>query len=310
MALQAFVEKKFSAGSIEIIEKANTILDEYRRQDLVLTLRQLYYQFVARGFLPNKQTEYKRLGSIVSDARLAGLIDWAMLEDRTRSVEAINTWSSPASIVKAVSEQYLEDLWIDQPYRVEVWIEKEALAGVIARVCAELRVAYFACRGYASQSSQYEAGKRFRAYRRSGQRVVVLHLGDHDPSGIDMTRDNMERIQMFAGGPVEVRRIALNMDQVETFNPPPNPAKESDARAAGYIAEYGDQSWELDALDPAMLDRLIRDNIESIREPSAWRRREREEERNRAALVSVSSRWDRVLNFVDELDQEEGDGDE
>ena len=295
---EQFIERRFSEGSLGLIDKANDILGEYDAQGLVLTLRQLYYQFVARGLLPNKQTEYKRLGSVISDARLAGLIDWAMMEDRTRALRGITHWENPASIVEAVANQYKEDLWRDQKSRPEVWIEKDALVGVIERACRDLRVGYFACRGYASQSAQYEAGQRFQKYRGAGQKVVIFHLGDHDPSGIDMTRDNQDRVSMFARDGIDVRRLALNMNQVDQYNPPPNPAKETDSRASGYIDKFGGESWELDALEPTVLDDLIRSNVNSLIDRKRWNRALKAEEQNRAALEAVSDRWDDVREFV------------
>lgn len=298
MAKEKFIERKFSEGSLALIEKANEILGEYEVQGLVLTLRQLYYQFVARGLIQNKQTEYKRIGSVVNDARLAGLIDWDMMEDRTRTLRSVTSWSDPSSIVEAVAAQYKEDLWRDQKCRPEVWIEKDALVGVIERACRELRVAYFACRGYASQSAQYEAGNRFRDYRRAGQKIVIFHLGDHDPSGIDMTRDNEDRLSMFAREGVDVRRLALNMDQVEEHSPPPNPAKETDSRAVGYIERFGGESWELDALEPTILDSLIRANVNGLIERKKWNASLEAEAANRDALQNVSDRWDDVREFV------------
>lgn len=260
-----------------------------------LTLRQLYYQFVARGMIPNKQTEYKRLGSVINDARLAGLIDWSMMEDRTRTVRGVTHWSDPSSIVEAVAKQYKEDLWRDQKFRPE---EKDALVGVIERACRDLRVDYFACRGYTSQSAQYEAGQRFQRNQMAGQTPVVFHFGDHDPSGIDMTRDNTDRLSMFARIGVDVRRLALNMSQVEQYDPPPNPAKETDSRASEYIRRFGGQSWELDALEPTVIDRLIRDNINELIDRRKWNATLREEEANREALQATSDRWDDVCEFV------------
>src|ERR1700722_6974774 len=107
-------------------------------------------------------------------------------------------------------------------------------------------------------------------YVQRGQRPIVFHLGDHDPSGIDMTRDNYDRLSMFAGAPVQVVRRALNMPQVEEYDPPPNPAKLTDSRARDYIDKYGDECWELDALDPAMLRDLIRDAVLRIRDREKW----------------------------------------
>lgn len=298
MSKEVFVPKKFRADSIAIIETANEILADYDAQGLVLTLRQLYYQFVARGILPNKQQEYKRLGSIISDARLAGLVDWALMEDRTRYLRKSAAWESPASIVEAVADQYQEDLWLTQSARAEVWIEKDALVGVIERPCEELRVPFFACRGYSSQSAQYEAGARFRRYIRAGQKPVVFHLGDHDPSGIDMTRDNTDRLSMFAREGVRFVRLALNKDQVDQYNPPPNPAKESDSRAAEYIREYGDESWELDALEPSVIGTLIRDAVGGLINTRRWDAAMQKETRNKMDIQRVSDRWDEVADFV------------
>src|SRR5882757_3288882 len=130
-----YKEIKFSDASMALIKRCNGIITEYTGQGFRLTLRQLYYQLVSRDLIANKQTEYKRLGSVINDARLAGLIDWDMIEDRTRNVRTIASWSDPADIIDTVARQYKEDLWESQPYRVEVWIEKDALLGVIEPVC-------------------------------------------------------------------------------------------------------------------------------------------------------------------------------
>lgn len=295
MAKKKFVEKNFRADSLDAIEKANAIIAEYQAQGFTLTLRQLYYQFVARGFLANKQSEYKRLGSIVNDARLAGLIDWDAIEDRTRQLRALSHWADPEELVNSAAEQYRENLWADQRRYVEVWVEKDALLGVIEPVCERWRVPYFACRGYASQSAQYEAGQRIlRDASLFQRRTLILHLGDHDPSGIDMTRDNTDRLGMFSetelGSVVDLKRIALNFDQVEQYDPPPNPAKETDSRSDAYIREYGESSWELDALDPRVIDRLIEKEIKAVIDLKKWRKAKIEEDDNRERILDAA-RW-------------------
>lgn len=265
-----YVEKRFSEESKKVIDHANTIITEYAAQGFDLTLRQLYYQFVARDLLKNSQENYKRLGSIVNDARLAGQIDWEKIEDRTRAVEALPTWGSPSDILDACASQFKIDKWARQPWYVEVWIEKEALAGVFERVCHELRVPYLSCRGYTSQSEMWRAGRRLRAAQKQrNKEVLILHFGDHDPSGIDMSRDIQNRLEMFMGG-TEFKRLALNMDQVEEYQPPPNPAKVTDSRANAYIAEYGTESWELDALEPAVLADLVRSEVTKVLDKEAW----------------------------------------
>ena len=298
MAREKFKAMKFRRSSLAIIDKANEIITEYQGMGFSLTLRQLYYQFVARGLIPNKQTEYKRLGEIINNARLAGLTDWSAIEDRTRNVRRIAMWDSPQSILDAVAAQYAENPWDTQKYQPEVWIEKDALVGVIEPICERMRVPYFACRGYTSQSEQYRAGKRFAAAIRAKKKPLVLHLGDHDPSGLDMTRDNGERLRMFARKGVIVKRLALNMDQVEQYNPPPNPAKESDSRFEDYRAEHGDESWELDALDPPVIEKLIQDALDEVIDQDAWRDVMEREEANKADLVAVAHRWDDVAEYL------------
>lgn len=293
----AYTPRNFSPGSLAMIARANQIIDEYQGAGYRLTLRQLYYQFVSRDWIPNKVSEYKRLGSIVNDARLAGLIDWEAIEDRTRNLASLSHWPSPASIMSSAAYGYREDRWASQPYRVEVWIEKEALAGVFARVCEDLDVPYLSCRGYTSQSEMWGAAMRLKRYTRNGQGVVILHFGDHDPSGIDMTRDIRDRMGIF-GVDLELRRIALNMDQVEKYNPPPNPAKETDVRFQGYVAEYGPESWELDALDPATLAALVRAEVGGLIETARWEKATNAQENNRRALQAASDRWGDVVDFL------------
>jgi hypothetical protein len=135
-----YVKRNFSKSTLKIVEQANKIIGEYAEQGFDLTLRQLYYQFVARGLIANTQKSYKRLGSIINDARLAGLIDWDSITDRTRGVETLSTWKEPSNIIQTCATQFRIDLWATQPYRPEVWIEKEALAGVFERVCNQAAV--------------------------------------------------------------------------------------------------------------------------------------------------------------------------
>lgn len=295
MPLTMYVDKRFRQSSLDIIDAANIIINDYAAKGFILTLRQLYYQFVARGWLTNTEQNYTRIGTIVSDARLAGLIDWAAIEDRTRRVNSTPHWSSPAEIVHAAAESFRLDKWASQPLRIEVWIEKDALLGVIEPACVELDVPYFACRGYSSQSAQWRAGERFNEYLENEQGVLIIHLGDHDPSGIDMTRDNQDRLDLFTYNyGIEVRRIALNMDQIRAFNPPPNPAKLTDTRAGSYISRFGPSSWELDALDPTVIDQLIRSEIIKERDDAEWDKAVKRENKDRTLLNRCSIDWTKI----------------
>jgi hypothetical protein len=282
-----------------VVEQANTIIAEYAAQDFRLTLRQLFYQMVARALLENTFKEYKRLGVIVRDARNGGLIDWDAIEDRTREVNTHSSWDSPADIICSAASSYREALWEGQRYRPEVWIEKNALIGVIEGICTELRVPYFATIGNNSQTLQYQAGRRFADYFDQGLIPVVLHLADHDPNGIDMTRDNIERLALYARQEVEVRRIALNLDQVREFNPPPSIVKDGDTRTTGYRERFGtDECRELDALSPTVISELIRTEIEALIDQRRWNAAKAKERRSRRLLDAAAANWTKVEKML------------
>ena len=298
MATEFFQDINFKSDSLDMIARCNAVIDEYQAQGFVLTLRQLYYQMVARDIIPNTLRSYKNLGELVVKARLAGKMDWDAIEDRTRNLARLASWDGPSEIIDAVARQYREDLWADQPHYVEVWIEKEALVGTIAATCDELRVPYFACRGYTSVSELYGAGKRFEEARVNGREPVILHLGDHDPSGIDMTRDNRERTALFAYGDVLVERLALNGDQIRRYNPPPNSAKATDSRFTDYARRFGDSSWELDALEPSVINQLIRDAVAVYRDDDTWDAAVERERERRRELRLINRHYDVVANFA------------
>jgi len=290
---QCYIEKRFNTSSQVIISQVNTILEEYRGLGYVLTLRQLYYQLVARGYVENDMKSYKRVGSIISDARLAGLVDWSMIEDRGRDVVAPPHWTSPAEIVEAAARQFAIDKWADQSYHVEVMVEKQALEGVLIPVCRELDISFTANRGYSSSSAMREAGLRIMEKMGAGKDVVIFYLGDHDPSGMDMTRDVRERLGLFAETElIEVDRLALNYDQIEVLNPPENPAKTTDSRAQAYIAEFGESSWELDAIEPRALADLVRQATLALRDERLWDSNIKEEARMKKALMNFAATYE------------------
>ena len=262
---------------------------------------------VARGHIENSERSYKNFGNVIDDGRLAGLIDWDRIVDRTRNLRGNGHFRNPSHIMQAAANSYQIDKWARQPNRVEVWVEKDALVGVIEVVCRRLDVPFFACRGYTSQSEMWAAGQRLARWRRQKQTPIILYLGDHDPSGIDMTRDVTDRLQLFAGG-IAVDRLALNWDQVETYSPPPNPAKLTDSRAEAYIAEFGLSSWELDALDPTTLAGLIETAVVAMRDDRLWAEAVDQEREGLRQLETAADRWGEVADFLGDLD-DEGDED-
>lgn len=313
-----------------IIEIADGIAMQYAAQGYDLTLRQLYYRFIAKDLFPatwidraynakngldpetkNTVKNYKRLGDMVQKGRRAGLIDWNAIVDRTRNLDRLPTWPSPTNIIEASAAQFRYDRWLTQPTYVEVWYEKDALMGVFERVAQNFRIPSFSCRGYTSDSEVWGAAQRMKRIGRDKE-VVVLHFGDHDPSGIDMTRDIGERLRLF-GAPrsLDIRRLALNMDQVEEFDPPPNPAKETDSRFANYQAEYGDDSWELDALEPTVLAGLVTKELLTLIEREPWEDEIEREKRARAELQALADNYDDAVAAIEDqvdVNAQEGEG--
>jgi hypothetical protein len=282
----------FRQQSLDLIEKVNMIISEYKKKGYELTLRQVYYQLVARDIIPNNERSYKNTGNLISDGRMAGLIDWNAIIDRTRNLKQNSHWESPADIVLACAKQFQYDKWECQKHYVEVWVEKDALIGVVERACRKLDVPYFSCRGYTSQSEMWSAAQRLLEHEGKRQQVII-HLGDHDPSGKDMSRDIVDRLSIFGVDPI-FARIALNMDQIEQYNPPPNPTKLTDSRATGYISEFGEECWELDALRPEVIDVLITSTVNKYLNLAEFNKMKEKEQNARRILEAVSDNWNRI----------------
>jgi hypothetical protein len=289
MAKEFYEEYTPRRATLELIERCNEILEAFDAQGYDMTLRQLYYQLVAANQIPNNPKSYDKLGGIINKARLAGLIDWNFIVDRRRNLGQLSHWNSPGEILEAVSEQYKIDKWASQTYRPEVWFEKDALSGVFSRAANEMDVPYFATVGYNSQSEMWRAGrKRLRQWSEGGQTPIILYFGDHDPSGLHMTVDVRERLELFCGFPVEVRRLALNISQIEQYKPPPNFAKDTDSRFKEYEKLFGTDSWEIDALNPEILSNLVKTELEKLIDFDAWNTAVEKEKVERGLLQKIS----------------------
>lgn len=289
---EKFIERNFGPKSQEIIGHADKIINSYTAQGYDLSIRQLFYQFVALNILKNTPKNYDLLQAVVNDARLAGLIDWGAIKDRGRVTHRQDTFENVKVFLQQLNNQYRRDKWKNQENYVEVMVEKQALEGVLLPICEKWEVAFTANKGYSSSSSLYSRGKYLQSQRDvEGKKVHVIYLGDHDPSGVDMTRDIEDRLQLFSDGPIRVHRVALNIDQVRRLNLPENMAKTTDSRADDYIANYGPHSWELDAIEPATLASIVEHAIRSLIDRSKW-----EED-----LTQQENEQEKLQNIVDRL---------
>lgn len=314
MSYQAYKQIKFTNAKLELIDRCKTIMDAWMRQGYVMSVRQLYYQLVARAWVENTIQSYKRVADTINDARMAGLLRWDGIEDRTREFVERTRWTSPQQIIQASHDSYHMDMWANQDTRVFVVVEKEALVGVLEPVCRKFDVPLLAARGYASSSVLREfARDKIMDTLHDDKDAVVLYLGDHDPSGIDMTRDIEEKLNLFSESDrfenmLTIRRIALTMDQIDDQKPPPNPAKSTDSRFNGYYDLYGDESWELDALEPSYIDRLVSAEIDNFRDEYAWDARNRVVKELRGQIgqmVEAATDESGVDDLIDKLNGED-----
>lgn len=285
-------DKSFKPEALARIGQMQAIVDEYAAQDLQLTARQLFYQFVSRDLVPNTVNSYKNLTALLTDARYAGLVDWDAIEDRGREPTTWRDFENLSEAVEDAVRSYRLPRWRGQRHYAELWVEKQALAGVLEPLAAEFHVTLCVNKGYSSASAMYRAARRFRLYGANyNKQLSLFYLGDHDPSGEDMVRDIGDRLREFGVRGLEVTKLALTMAQVREHNPPPNPAKTTDSRFGRYAARYGDESWEVDALPPNVLQRLIREAFEAIVDEAALEevieQERRDKERLRAACAEV-----------------------
>lgn len=282
---QSFKEINFKPETLALIEQCTGIVLDYQQQGLRLTLRQLYYQLVSRNIIRNVVTEYKRLGGIVSDARLAGLMDWDAIEDRVRQPWSASEFENLGELVDAAIRSYRLPRWRGQDNYVELWVEKDALAGVLRPIAHHYHVTLMVNRGYSSSSAMYESANRILSACDNGQDIHVLYLGDHDPSGEDMVRDIRERLSLF-GVEARVKKIALTTAQVEEHQPPENPVKFTDSRASSYVARHGEHCWEVDALPPAVLRDLLHAEFRRLVDADLMEEVKAEEEKDKTFLLN------------------------
>lgn len=303
---RAYRRKKISSHRLWLLNECIKIIEEYQKVNIVVTLRQLFYQLVTRNLIPNTVKEYKKLTVLITDARYAGYIDWDAIEDRIRRPYKHPQFDGIPDLMDAALDTYRSDWWADQENYVELWCEKDALASVLTPIIQEVHVTLSINRGYTSASAIHDSALRVVKKFNEGKRCHVLYLGDHDPSGLDMVRDIQDRLDeitlhhndsipvgdvtqsVYRQNMCTVKHIALTFKQVQELNPPPNPAKVKDPRARKYISEHGTTSWEVDALPPEMMMNLVRDSIEAyINDWSAYGDRQKEDKENKAKLKKI-----------------------
>jgi len=248
------------------LHKVLDILEELKAYQ-PLTLRQVYYQMVGKGYIENTKSQYQMLSALIKWARIEGYIPWEIIEDRVRAFHDFSGWETKEDFIgqelKGFLAGYRRDLLQTQEKYLETWIEKDALSSLFSKVCMGYTVPVVVCRGFSSVSFLNDFKERLA--RKAGKAPVMLYFGDFDPSGVEM----LEAMKITLGEELGVeditfKRIALLRGDISTYNLPHSPfaLKKTDTRARKHIARYGELAVELDALRPDILERKIKDAIE------------------------------------------------
>jgi hypothetical protein len=274
---------------IALHAKTQTLLKvalEVLQETHPMTVRQVYYQLVSRQVIKNNRSQYQAVSNLLVQARKNGTVPWEWIEDRLRRPRSVSMWEGLQDFMKTVRNAYRRDVWETQPDYLECWLEKDALSGIFEDTLESYGVTLNVGRGYDGWDSIHNAAERFLDKSENRVSTVVLYFGDFDPSGEDMVRSLGERLAELGAEP-EIIKCALTADDVERYELPPDFAKKSDSRAAGFIAKHGDISVELDALPMDVLRERIIEEVEARMDMAALARVHRIEEKERRRLVEA-----------------------
>jgi len=292
---EKFKDINFSKPNKKKLKKIDKVITEYEDEGYKLTLRQLYYQLVAKRIIPNNPSEYNKLGTLLRDARMAGIVDWDSIEDRIRKPIIPSRSVDVGEMLRSISINYSSNRQEGQSVYLEVWVEKDALSGILKKITRRYDIGLMVNRGYSSTTALYEASQRYLKQTEEGKDTYILYLGDHDPSGLDMIRDMEERLDIFGVNP-EIEHIALTKKQIKKYNPPPNPAKVKDPRAKDYIAKFGKTSWEIDALGPKDLTKIVSSGIETLIDMDLFHQQVESEKEKKEKIKSIAARIEEELS--------------
>jgi len=246
--------------SLTLIEEVRKVIEGY---NFPLTLRQIYYQLVAKQIIHNLQKYYAKLSRLCVIGRDMGYLSEDSFADRLRELQKPSSWTDLSDFGDTVKSAYQKDKWINQDNYIEVWTEKDALRGVISPITDKWDVGLLVVRGQVSRTAIYEAYQRYREKQDEGKKCYLFYFGDFDPSGLSIFNSLRERISSFGDGLLSINfeRIALTPEQINEYNLPQDPAKKSDPNYNRFMAEYGDNVVELDSLPPNVLRNLVDDSI-------------------------------------------------
>ena len=280
-----------------IIEKSRQVLQGYSSG---ITVRQLHYRLVAEHGMTNDMNHYKRVVAAMTKARWDGIVSMDSFIDRERTTY----WETKDQVkdlddeietgkrqIRAWMRAYHLNRWSNQENYIEVWIEKKALQGVFEDPCMNNDVRLAPCKGYPSITFLNEAAPRFERALDSGRRAIMLYFGDYDPSGCNIPESIVENLYNM-GVDVELKRIALNPEQIKKLNLPSVPPKRTDSRTKSW---NGDGVVELDAIEPKLLAKMCNEAINKYFDTDLYAELKELEEEERAKYQ------EQLKKYVEEL---------
>jgi hypothetical protein len=271
-------------ASLDLIESMHALAEAAQP----ITGRGIGYKLFTSGMIPSMETKsMQRVYRLLKEARELGIIPWSWIVDETRQLEISSSWNDPEEFLDCAFRSYRRDLWQDQPLRIEVWSEKGTIRGVLAPVLDKFGVGFRVMHGFASATTVYDI-----AQDDNGLPLIALYVGDYDPSGLFMSEVDLPgRLAKYGGDHVELVRIALKHGDLAQLPSFPASDKANDKRYRWFVDAYGDNCWELDAMDPNNLRERVRSEIHKNVEPEAWSRGLRCADAEQESLRTFFERW-------------------
>jgi hypothetical protein len=270
--------------SFDLIEAIRVIAEAARP----ITGRGVGYKLFIQKLIDSMgRSDMARVYRLLLIAREQGIIPWEWIVDETRSLERVSTWDNPEQYARAVARSYRRDFWNQQPHRVQVWSEKGTVRGVLTPVLDHYAVGFNPVHGFNSGTSTHDV-----AEDDDGRPLIILYVGDFDPSGMFMSEvDLPARFARYGGDHITIKRIALTRQQVRGLPSFPAADKRKDPRYKWFVANHADRCWELDAMDPNDLRDCVERKIRKLIEPVAWQRCEVVNKAEQDSLRSVLAKW-------------------
>jgi hypothetical protein len=252
---QASPVKRHRSTKAQVEQRRESLFDIISEMQ-PMTVRQVFYQATVRGVVEKTEAGYTKVQTDLVVLRRAGELPYHWLADNTRWQRKPRTFIGVKQALEQTARFYRKNLWASANAYVEIWLEKDALAGVVFPVTSLYDVPLMIARGYASLSFLHTAAEHINDL------VVpsyIYHLGDFDPSGVNAGEKIEETLcEMAPNAEIYFERVAVTPEQIEEWDLPTRPTKASDTRAKN----FGDISVELDAIEPDTLRTIVRDAIE------------------------------------------------